>query len=181
MQLCALDDAYAFLTEAKGLPAIPSASARLRLCLRACVLLSWVGLEEGLDRCVEDWGARGRTLKGLPTRLKVRTLAFLLPLSDPPVVGAEFDRLRKIRNQLARPGASENSPQLTLEDAEQTFHFCLKILRALNTYRIAVRPRDTNGRSANHSGPTHDTSKMPPTKERKLSAVPAAMRKSAAQ
>lgn len=181
MQLSALDDAYAFLTEAKGLPAIPSASARLRLCLRACVLLSWVGLEDGLDLCVEDWGARGRTLKGLPTKLKVRTLAFLLPLCDPPLVGVEFDRLRQIRNQLAHPRGKHNNAQLTLEDADQTFHFCLKILRALNTYRIAVRSRDTNGRSANHPATTRDAQRPSPSKERKLSAVPAPIRKSVAQ
>ena len=180
MQLCALDDAYAFLTEAKGLPNIPSASARLRLCLRASILLSWIGLEDGLDRCVEDWGARGRTLKGLPTKLKVRTLAFLLPLSDPPLVDAEFDRLRKTRNQLANPRAKETAPQLTLEDAEETFHFCLKILRALNTYKIASRLHNSNIRSAAPLAVTRDAPKMAPPKERKLSAVPA-VRRSAAQ
>jgi hypothetical protein len=54
-------------------------------CLRACILLSWVGLEDGLDYAVEGWGARGRTIKTLPTKLKVRMLAFLLPLSEPLV------------------------------------------------------------------------------------------------
>lgn len=181
MQLCALDDAYVFLTEAKGLPAIPSASARLRLCLRACILLSWVGLEEGLDRSAEEWGGRGRTLKGLPTRLRVRALAFLLPLSDPPLVGTEFDRLRKIRNHLVHPRAEESAPPLTLDDAEQTFHFCLKILRALNTYRIAARSHDVSGRSGAHMSIRRDAQKMPPAKDSRMNAVLPPIRKTALQ
>jgi hypothetical protein len=180
MQFCALDDAHAFLMEAKGLPAIPSASERLRLCLRACILLSWVGLEDGLDCAVEGWGARGRTLRSLPTRLKLRLLAFLLPLSEPPLVDAEFDRLRKLRNLIAHPRGKESSPRLTLKDAEQTFQFCLKILRALNTYRIASPSRDSNTRLPALSI-SRDVQKISPARERKVNVAPAPARKTAAQ
>jgi len=171
MQFCALDDAQSLLMEAKGLPSIPSASERLRLCLRASILLSWVGLEDGLDCTIETWGSRGRTFKALPTKLKVRMLAFLLPLSDPPQLDAEFDRLRKLRNQLAHPRAKENNPQLTLKDAEQTFQFCLKILRAINTYKMAGHTREITTRSANSVPLPRDVPKLPAQRERKISAA----------
>jgi len=181
MQFCALDDAQSFLMEAKGLPSIPSASERLRLCLRACILLSWVGLEDGLDCAIETWGSRGRTFKALPTKLKVRMLAFLLPLSDPPQLDAEFDRLRKMRNQLAHPRARESNPHLTLKDADQTFQFCLKTLRAINTYKMASHAREIGTRSAIAAPVLHDVQKMPPLRERKTAAVASPGRKSAAQ
>lgn len=181
MQFCALDDAHAFLMEAKGLPAIPSASVRVSRCLRACILLSWVGLENGLDCAAEGWGARGRTLKALPTRLKVRMLAFLLPLAEPSLVDAEFDRLHKIRNQLARPRTKESSPPPSLAEAEQTFQFCLRILRALNTYGIASPSNESNGRVAHALAMTRDVPRIPPAKERKLGTVSVIVRKSAAQ
>jgi hypothetical protein len=181
MQFCALDDAHAFLLEAKGLPAIPSASVRLGRCLRACILLSWVGLEDGLDSAADAWGARGRTLKALPTRLKVRMLAFLLPLAEPSLVDAEFDRLYKIRNQVARPRTKESSPSPTLAEAELTFQFCLRILRALNTYAIASPAHESNGRFAHAMTITRDVPRIPPAKERKVTTLPAIARKSAAQ
>lgn len=181
MQFCALDDAHVFLMEAKALPAIPSASVRLCRCLRACILLSWVGLEDGLDYAVEGWGARGRTIKTLPTKLKVRMLAFLLPLSEPSLVDAEFTRLRKIRNRLAHPISKEGNPPPTLKEAEQTFHFCLRILRALNTYRIVSLSHESNGRLAHTLAMTRDVPRIPPAKERKLSTVSVIGRKSAAQ
>jgi hypothetical protein len=181
MQFCALDDAHVFLMEAKALPAIPSTSVRLCRCLRACILLSWVGLEDGLDYAVEGWGARGRTIKTLPTKLKVRMLAFLLPLSEPSLVDAEFTRLRKIRNRLAHPISKEGNPPPTLKEAEQTFHFCLRILRALNTYRIVSLSHESKGRLAHTLAMTRDVPRIPPAKERKLSAVSVIGRKSAAQ
>jgi len=181
MQFCALDDAHAFLMEAKALPAIPSASVRLCRCLRACILLSWVGLEDGLDYAVEGWGARGRTIKTLPTKLKVRMLAFLLPLSEPSLVDAEFTRLGKIRNRLAQPIGKEESLPPTLTEAEQTFQFCLRILRAINTYGIVSRSRESNSRFAHILEMTRDVPKIPPAKERKLGAVSVISRKSSAQ
>jgi hypothetical protein len=181
MQFCALDDAQVFLMEAKALPAIPSASVRLGRCLRACILLSWVGLEDGLDHAVEGWGARGRTIKTLPTKLKVRMLAFLLPLSEPSLVDADFTRLRKIRNRLAQPIGKEGNFPPTLMEAEQTFQFCLRILRAINTYGIVGPSRELNGRFAHILEMTRDVPKIPPAKERKSSAVSVIARKNAAQ
>jgi hypothetical protein len=178
MQFCALDDAYAFLTEAKGLPSIPSASARLQLCLRGCILLSWVGLEDGLDHAAEHFGPRGATIRALTTRLQVRLLAFLLPLSEPALVGPEFDRLRKLRNHLAHPKGNESARRLTLDDAEQTFQFCLRMLRAIKTYRMTKPARDTQIRSATVAA--RELNKLQWDKEREHSALPALSRKTAA-
>jgi hypothetical protein len=180
MQFCALDDAHDFLVEAKGLPAISSASGRLRLCLRACILLSWVGLEDALDHATEHWRTRGPTIKALPTRLKVRMLAFLLPLSEPLLVDAEFDRLRKMRNQLAHPRPNDSAAQLTLKEAEQTFQFCLRFVRALNTYRMADRAGDAQSRSFNRAA-SRDIPKALPAKERRLTVAAPGIGKSAAQ
>jgi len=174
MQFCALDDAYGFLTEAKSLPCIPSASAKLQVCLRACILLSWVGLEDGLDHATEHFGPRGATMRALNTRLKIRLLAFLLPLSEPALVGPEFDRLRKVRNQLAHPRGKESARRLTLDDAEQTFQFCLRMLRAINTYRMTKPARDT----ASRSGTARELQKLAPNNASALSMV---SRKAAAQ
>src|ERR1039457_4805522 len=116
-----LDDAEAFLTEAKGLPAISSANVRLRKCLRACVLLSWVALEDGLDSAIEDWGKRHKKFDALPLQLKQRIYTVLSVVSTHKMDDLEFNRLRKIRNQLTHPKISEDEPKLTVEVAEQTF------------------------------------------------------------
>jgi hypothetical protein len=179
MQFCALDDAHVFLMEARGLPAIPSASARLGLCLRTSIFLSWTGLDDGLDHIIEDLGARGKTLKALPTKLKLRMLAFLLPLSEPLFVNADFDRLRRVRNELAHPVGKQGALQLTVKDAEQTLQFCLTIVRALGAYRIAIRQHEVHSRMPR--GVVREMQKMPSVKERKIAVVAAIGRKSAAQ
>ena len=179
MGFCTFDDAHAFLMEAKGLPTIPSASLRLRLCLRTCIALSWVGLEEGLDGQIEAWGTGGKTVKALPIRLKLRMLAFLLPLHEPALLNAEFDRLYKIRSQLARPRMKENSPHLTLDDAEQTFEFCLKLMQAVYACGTPVnRSLEPGRRLAQTLTVAREQHKIPPARER---ALPAVSRKSAAR
>lgn len=179
MGFCTFDDAHAFLMEAKGLPTIPSASVRLRLCIRTCILLSWVALEDGLDCEIDAWGARGRTMKALPTKLKLRMLAFLLPLSEPARLNAEFDRLHKIRGQLVHPRIKESSPHLTLKDAEQTYNYCLKLMRAIYACGTpASRSSEPTRRLAPTLTMTREQQKMPPARDRALSAV---ARKSAAR
>ena len=131
-----LDDAEAFLIEAKSLPAISSASVRLRKCLRACILLSWVALEDGLGSAIEDWGKRHKKFDALPSQLKQRIDTILSVVSTYKMVDLEFNRLRKIRNQLTHPNIREDEPKLSVEVAEQTFQFCLTTLRALSPYTI---------------------------------------------
>lgn len=172
MGFCTFDDAHAFLMEAKGLPSIPSASLRLRLCIRTCILLSWVALEDGLDCEIDAWGARGRTIKSLPVKLKLRMMAFLLPLSVPALQSGEFDRLHKIRSQLVHPRIKESSPDLSLKDAEQTFHFCMKLLQSIYACGAPVSRSSESGRRLAHTLTIkRDPQKMPPVRERVLSAV----------
>ena len=179
MGFSTFDDAHAFLTEAKGLPSIPSASTRLRLCIRTCILLSWVALEDGLDCEIDAWGTRGRTIKTLPIKLKLRMIVFLQPLSEPGLLNAEFDRLHKIRSQLVHPRIKESSPHLSLKDAEQTFQYCLKLLQAIYACGApAVRSSEHGRRLAPAVTITREPQKMPPVRERSLSAV---SRKSAAK
>jgi hypothetical protein len=131
-----LDDAEAFLAEAKGLPAISSTNIRLRRCLRACILLSWIALEDGLDSAIEDWGNKRQTFDALPSQLKQRIIAILSAVSTYKMDDSDFNRLRKIRNLLTHPNTKEDDPKLTVEVTEQTFQFCLTTLRALSPYTI---------------------------------------------
>lgn len=112
-----LDDAEAFLVEAKGLPAVPSANVRMRKCLRACILLSWVALEDGLDSAIDDWGNKRQTFNTLPSQLKQRIIAVLSAVSTHEMDDLEFNRLRKIRNQLTHPKTREDDPKLTVDVA----------------------------------------------------------------
>jgi len=56
-----LDDVYAFLAQVRGLPTVPTAERRARRCVRACILLSWIALEESLDHAIELWIREGGT------------------------------------------------------------------------------------------------------------------------
>jgi len=146
---CTLDDAFAFLTEAKGLPLVARTSVRLRRLLRATVMLSWIALEDGLDDAMDDWRKAGREFIGIPTGLKSRLCFVLSALGASPLNEPEFDRLRNIRNCLAHPKAARVDDELSLEIANQTFELCIATLRALSPFRI-VCPADQSDASLNH-------------------------------
>ena len=134
-----LDDAYAFLLEAKGLPAVGAAKPRVQRCVRACVLLSWIGLEEGLDYAVDLWNREGRALGPLPRPLKPRLSALSAALSRPPIDDVAFTVLRKIRNGLTHPRAAVDEPELAVEQAERTFDFCMATVRAFFPFPVACQ------------------------------------------
>jgi hypothetical protein len=131
-----LDDAYALLVEAKGLPNVATATRRLQRCVRACILLSWIALEEGLDHAVELWNRKGRNLGPLPGPLKRRLSTVLAAVSRPPIDDVEFTTLRKIRNDLTHPRATVDEPELAVENAERTFEFCVATIRALFPFPV---------------------------------------------
>jgi hypothetical protein len=131
-----LDDGYAFLLEAKGVPGIATAKPRMQRCVRACILLSWIGLEEGLDDAVDLWNREGRTLGPLPHPLKPRLSALLAALLRPPIDDVAFTALRKIRNGLTHPRAAANDPELAVEQAERTFDFCMANVRAIFPFPV---------------------------------------------
>ena len=131
-----LDDAYAFLLEAKGLPDVGTAKLRIQRCVRACILLSWVALEEALNRSIEHWNQEGRAFGPLPGSLKPRLSAVLAVVSRPPINEVEFTRLRKIRNALTHPRATVDEPELAVEKAEETFDLCVSTVRALFPFPV---------------------------------------------
>ena len=132
-----LDDAYAFLLEAKGLPSVATAKPRLQRYVRACVLLSWIGLEEGLDCTVDLLNRGGRSLGPLPRPLKPRLSALMKALSRSPIDDVAFTVLRKIRNGQTHPRAAVDEPELAIEQAERTFNFCMATVRALFPLPVA--------------------------------------------
>lgn len=89
-----LNDAYAFLLEAKGLPAVASSTVRKQRCVRACILLSWISLEDGLDTAIECWEKNGKTFGCLPSSLKQRLSSVLNAVSRPGIDENEFAALR---------------------------------------------------------------------------------------
>jgi|ERR1019366_5532884 hypothetical protein len=131
-----LDDAYAFLLEAKGLPEVATAKPRTQRCVRACVLLGWIALDEGLDEAVDFWSRQGRPLGSLPGPLKPRLSAVLTALSRSPIDDVAFAALRKVRNSLTHPRTAVDEPELTVEQAERTFDFCMTTVRALFPFPV---------------------------------------------
>src|ERR1019366_3986477 len=131
-----LDDAYSFLLAAKGLPEVATAKPRMQRCVRACVLLGWIALEEGLDDAVAFWSREGRALGPLPGSLKPRLSAVLAALSRSPIDDAAFAALRNIRNDLTHPRTAVDEPELAVEQAEKTFDFCMTTVRALFPFPV---------------------------------------------
>jgi hypothetical protein len=134
-----LDDAFAFLLEAKGLPGIPSAARRKKRCVRACVLLSWVALEECLDVAIEMRSRRQRTFGPFPVPLKQRLWAVLAALGKAPIDDTQFTSLRAIRNKLTHPQSARNEPALTIGQAETTFGFCMATIRTFFPFQIDLQ------------------------------------------
>ena len=131
-----LNDAYALLLEAKGLPSVAIATPRVQRCVRACILLSWVALEEALDHAIELWNRKGLALGVLPGTLRPRIAAVLAAVSKPPINDATFTTLRKVRNELTHPRASVDEPELAVGQAERTFEFCTSTVRALFPFPV---------------------------------------------
>jgi hypothetical protein len=132
-----LNDAFAFLLEIKGLPSIKSAEIRKQRGVRACILLSWIALEDCLDVAVEKWGPK--RLGPLPVPLKRRLSVVLKALKKPPIDDAQFAALRAIRNTLTHPKSGVNGPDFTMDQAESTFGFCMATIRAFFPFHIHLK------------------------------------------
>jgi hypothetical protein len=130
----ALSDAHYFLTQVSSLPRTLSAVERKNRFMTAVVFLSWVGLEaavvDELRRC------RNAGLGSEPPNRRLRDrVAFLLQAKNQPFDQAAFDRLRRVRNELAHPsGFGGHAPDSAL--ASETFEYCLGIVRAFYPYQI---------------------------------------------
>ena len=136
-----LDDANYFLNQSKGLSNIPSSVPLRERYLRACILFSWIALEEMLGYAAEDLLKRDLIVKvpigGLWDRIKVILLARGLSAPDQQ----KFFVIRKIRNLLTH-NASNNEVEgysLTTQQAQEVLDYCTKIIRESYPYNVKVR------------------------------------------
>jgi hypothetical protein len=134
-----INDAYAFLLEAKGLPEIKSVRARRQRCVRACILISWAAVEDCLEVAIELWNKKRSTFGPFPAPLKQRLLAVLKTLRKRNINDAKYTRLRRIRNELTHPKPNKAVPDLTVKQAETTFAFCIATIRAIFPYQIELQ------------------------------------------
>ncbi len=67
-----LDDAHWFLNQAKGIPEIASAKSRRERYVRACVVLSWIALEESLDAAIKILHRQSTLTDDVPQSLRDR-------------------------------------------------------------------------------------------------------------
>jgi hypothetical protein len=138
-QFTTLNDAFAFLLEARGLPEIKSVRVRRQRCVRACILLSWAGVEDCLEVAIELWSEGRRKFGPFPVPLKQRLSAVLKALKRPMFDEVQFTQLRTIRNELTHPKPDKDEPDLTVEQAETTFGFCMATIRAFFPYQIHLQ------------------------------------------
>lgn len=138
-QFTTLNDAFAFLLEAKGLPDVASVQKRRQRTVRACILLSWIAVEDCLDVAIEDWRKTRKAFGPFKGSLQQRVSAVVQALKRNQIDEVQFAELRSIRNQLTHPKASAQEPQLTLDQAEITFGFCMATIRAFSRFPIDLQ------------------------------------------
>ena len=95
-----LDDAFFFLNQSKGMSDIPSSRPLRQRYIRACILFSWLSLEEVLEYVIRQKEKEGTLKHPVPTRLGDK-LQFVLHALRKSHSSDEFQTLRKIRNRLA--------------------------------------------------------------------------------
>jgi hypothetical protein len=134
-----INDAYAFMLEAKGLPEIKSVRARRQRCVRACILISWAAVEDCLEVAIELWGKKRTAFGPFPTPLKQRLSAVQKTLRKRNINDAKYMRLRRMRNELTHPKPDKAEPDLTVKQAETTFAFCIATIRAFFPYEIELQ------------------------------------------
>ena len=136
-----LEDAYYFLSQVKHSPSIKSVQVSWQRQLRACILFSWIALEEVLDGAVKRLRKTGTLREPVANSLAGRLRQVLQTKGVDHQQGADFKRLRKLRNEIVHPketDVSEETP-LTVQQAEGTFHFCLGLMRAIYYVPVHVR------------------------------------------
>ena len=135
-----LDDAYFFLNQSKGLPKIPSVKPLQQRLARACILHSWIALEEMLDYAIEDLRKQGK-MKEPPARpLSEKLKAVLSARGSLALDMKDFSVARKVRNILVHPTPNKSEDHfLTLEQASSVFNYCLTTIRAISPYNVTLR------------------------------------------
>lgn len=127
-----LDDAWFFLNQAKGLPNVPSARALQQRYIHACILFSWMALEDSTDYAIKNRikGKISATVR--PKALRARLDLALQAIGETPVEAGAYSKARKPRNQLTHATqAGVQGVEYRLEDARSIFDFCSSVITRL--------------------------------------------------
>src|SRR3954470_14995480 len=121
-----LEDGYFFLNQLKGLPGLPSSDLLRQRYVRACIIFSWLALEE-VGKYVDSKRAHL-----VPREKLIGRLMRLLGSSQPHNFASEFTRLRTIRNDVAHANSHDMLiVSLSTRDASDVFTFCASVALAI--------------------------------------------------
>jgi len=139
-----LNDAFYYLNQSKGLPDIPSSEPLRQRNLRACVLFSWIAVEEMVHYSAGDL-LRQKSLKAMPRgRLSDMLTEVLLRRGAVPIKIEEFRAMRRVRNLLTHP-ATTSVPEvfLSLKHACGVFDYCASLVEQIAPHKLMLeRPRN---------------------------------------
>lgn len=127
LRFSTFEDAFYFCNEAKGMPVVASTQDTLQRYLRAAVLLSWIGLEEVVRSCVQDLRSGGHVLSSLPKHLYGQVAYLLSSAGKPMVDRSEYNRFRRLRNDIAHANEWDKQLRLEVKDALASFNCCFNI------------------------------------------------------
>jgi hypothetical protein len=135
-----LDDAFFFLNQSKSIAETPSSQPLRQRYIRACILFSWISLEESLDHRVEELQKsqhfEGTVPKGLFDKLEAAVQANGHTITS----SSQFYALRRVRNSLTHPDAmTDERPLLTLDSARDTFNYCSTMMSIFLPSRLEWR------------------------------------------
>jgi hypothetical protein len=135
-----MNDAYYFLSQSQGLPDIPSAEPLRQRYFRACVVFSWMAIEEMLDYSTTEL-LRQKKLDKVPKGGLLDRLDRILAIRGASKINAiEFKALRRIRNRITHPISTAADDELL--DATQTragFDYCLKLLELISPHEFMIK------------------------------------------
>lgn len=126
-----LDDAWFFLNQAKGLPNVPSARALQQRYIHACIVFSWMALEDMTDFAI---GNRMSKIQATvrPKAVRTKLDLALQTIGEAPVEVRAYSKARKPRNQLTHPTkAGVRGLGYGLEDACYVLDFCSSVIGRL--------------------------------------------------
>jgi hypothetical protein len=127
-----LDDAWFFLNQAKGLPNVPSTRALQQRCIHACILFSWMALEDMTDYAIGNRIMGNVSATARSKALRARLDLALQAIGETPVESEAYTKARKPRNQLTHPTqAGVRALEYRLEDARCVFGFCSSLIGRL--------------------------------------------------
>lgn len=138
-QFTTLDDAFFFLNQLKAMtPAIPSSRPLQQRYIRACILFSWLALEEALDVVTKQKYMQAKLAGPLPRQLGDKLEVVLHALGKPHSPD-EFMTLRKVRNDLVHPNLqTDEATLLTQDQAARAFGYCSKTIQRLCPVGVEV-------------------------------------------